>query len=348
MDDRVNLPFPLAQYAGPALVVLAGLVVAAAFVIAAGKDPILTFRVMLAYAVASETGLSEVVVRAIPLCLAGLGVALAFRGNIFNIGADGQIIVGAILATACAGLVAGLSPALAIAVFLTVGFLGGAVYAGCAGWLRVRYGVNEIIVTIMQNYIAIQLLTWMVRGPMQEGMGMFPRSDPIPDTTVLDVLIEGTRVHWGLFLALVATVVLHLLLRHSAFGFQLGVVGRNPGAARFAGIQDGRTLLVAMLLSGGMAGFAGAVEIAGLHHRLQDDFAPGFGLLAIAVALLARLEPVAIPISAVLFGILHVGSGAAQREVGVPFPVVWVFEAIVIFGCLGVAAVRQRQGATAQ
>ncbi len=325
---------------GATAVVAAGLIVAALFVIAAGKSPAAVFRVMLGHAVGSGNGLAEVMVRAAPLCLAGLGVAVAFRCNVFNIGADGQLVVGAILATAGAGL---MPPALALIGFLICGIAGGAAYGGIAGWLKARFGVSEIIVTIMQNYIAIQLLTWMVRGPMQEKMGMFPRSDAIPGAAVLDVLIPGTRVHWGIVLALAATAAVYVLMRHAAFGFQVAVVGRNPQVARFAGIADRRIVVLAMLVSGGLAGLAGAVEIAGLHHRLQDDFAPGFGLLAIAVALLARLEPLAVPFSAVLFGILHVGSGAVQREVGLPFPVVWIFEAIVIFGCLGMTAVGRRR-----
>lgn len=337
MDDRVR---DWRGGLGLVAVVAAGLIVAALFVVAAGKSPLAVFRVMLGYAVGSGNGLAEVMVRAVPLCLAGLGVAVAFRCNVFNIGADGQLVVGAILATAAAGV---MPPGLALIGLLVCGVVGGAAYGGIAGWLKARFGVSEIIVTIMQNYIAIQLLTWMVRGPMQERMGMFPRSDALPGAAVLDVLIPGTRVHWGIMIALAASTLVHILMRHSAFGFQVAVVGRNPLVARFAGIADRRIILMAMLVSGGLAGLAGAVEIAGLHHRLQDDFAPGFGLLAIAVALLARLEPLAVPFSAILFGILHVGSGAVQREVGLPFPVVWIFEAIVIFGCLGLTAVGRRK-----
>lgn len=337
MDDRVT---DWRGGLGMAAVVAAGLIIAALFVLAAGKSPAAVFRVMLGHAVATGPGLAEVMVRAVPLCLAGLGVAVAFRCNVFNIGADGQLVVGAILATAAAAM---LPPALALVGFLVCGIIGGAAYGGIAGWLKARFGVSEIIVTIMQNYIAIQLLTWMVRGPMQEKMGMFPRSDAIPGAAMLDILVTGTRVHWGIVIALAATGAIHVLMRHASFGFQVTVVGRNPLVARFAGISDRRIVLLAMLVSGGLAGLAGAVEIAGLHHRLQDDFAPGFGLLAIAVALLARLEPLAVPFSALLFGILHVGSGAVQREIGLPFPVVWIFEAIVIFGCLGVTAVGRRK-----
>jgi len=341
MDDGLN-GRRLREAGALGLVVLAGLVAAALFVMLAGKDPLATFRVMLGYALGSGNGFAEVVVRAVPLCLAGLGVAVAFRCNVFNIGADGQIVVGAILAAAAVMAVPGLPGPLALAVFLACGIAGGAIYGGIAGWLRARFGVSEIIVTIMQNYIAIQFLTWMVRGPMQEAMGMFPRSDRLPDGAMLGLMVDGTRVHWGLALALAATLIVHVAMRHSSFGFQVGVVGRNPLVARFAGIADRRVVVLAMLASGGLAGLAGAVEIAGLHHRLQDDFAPGFGLLAIAVALLARLEPLAVPFSALLFGVLHVGSGAVQREIGLPFPVVWIFEAIVIFGCLGLGAVRAR------
>lgn len=349
MDGGSMTASSMSQRVTTSTIGAAGIVAVAAiaggiFIVAAGKDPLQAYGVLIGYSLGTANGFHEVVVRAIPLTLAGLGIVVAFRANIFNIGADGQITVGAVFAVALIGPVGMLPTWLMVPAFLALGAVAGAAYGGIAGWLRARYNANEIIVTIMLNYVAVQLLAWVVRGPLQEGMKVFPRSDPLPDAALLDVMVDGSRVHEGLIVALLATAIVFAFVRYSAFGFQLRAVGINPLAARYGGVDDRWIIFLAMAISGGLAGLAGAVEIAGIHHRLQDNFAPGFGVAAIAVALLARLNPLAVPLSALLFGVLHVGSGVLQREVGVPFPIVWIVEGIVIlaFLVLGVIADRRR------
>lgn len=315
----------------------------ALFIFAAGKDPARAFEVMFSYTLASRNGFAESVVRAIPLTLAGLGIALAFRANVFNIGADGQAIAGAIAAVAALGAPWAPVGALALTVFLVAGTLAGTVFGGIAGYLRARYNANEIIVTIMLNYISFQLLGWVVRGPMQERLRIFPRSDAIPAAAQLGVLVPGTRVHTGVFIALAAAVAVYLVLRYNSAGYQLRAVGVNPRAARYGGIDDGRVVFLALAASGALAGLAGAVEIGGVYRRLEDELAPGLGIAAVAAALLARLNPLAVPLTALLFGILHAGSGALQREAGVPFPIVWVIEGIVILAFLALGRLRARR-----
>ena len=334
MNKRADLARGLAVASGVAGVVAVAFAVGGMFMLASGHDPLSAYGSMLGYALGTKNGFAEVVVRAIPLTLTGLGVAVAFRAKLFNVGADGQIMIGGITAVALVTLAPGL-PAWSMAVvFLAVGFVGGGLYGGIAGWLRARYNANEIIVTIMLNYIALQILAWVVRGPLQETMAIFPRSDAIPDAAVLDVIVADSRVHGGLILALAATVLVYLIMRHSVFGYQLRVVGANPVAARFGGVNDRFAILAAMALSGALAGLAGASEVAGIHQRLQDNFAAGFGVAAIAVALLARLNPLAVPLAALLFGVLHVGSGVLQRESGIPIPIVWIVEGVVILAFL--------------
>jgi simple sugar transport system permease protein len=184
--------------AGVCAVLAVAAAAGALFVLAAGKDPARAFEVMFSYTIASRDGFAESVVRAIPLTLAGLGIAVAFRANVFNIGADGQAIAGAIAAVAALGAQWAPGGAAALAVFLVVGTFAGTVLGGLAGYLRARYNANEIIVTIMLNYIAFQFLGWVVRGPMQERLHIFPRSDVIPAAAELDVLVPGTRVHAGI------------------------------------------------------------------------------------------------------------------------------------------------------
>ena len=334
MSKQSDLGRGLAVATGVAGVVAVAFAVGGVFMLASGHDPIAAYASMLGYALGTKNGFAEVVVRAIPLTLTGLGVAIAFRAKLFNVGADGQIMIGGITAVALVTLAPNLPAWSMLVLFLAVGLVGGALYGGIAGWLRARYNANEIIVTIMLNYIALQILAWVVRGPLQEGMGIFPRSDAIPDAAVLTVIVADSRVHGGLILALTATVLVYLIMRHTVFGYQLRVVGANPIAARFGGVNDKFAILAAMALSGALAGLAGASEVAGIHQRLQDNFAPGFGVAAIAVALLARLNPLAVPLAAILFGVLHVGSGVLQRESGVPIPIVWIIEGVVILAFL--------------
>ena len=307
------------------IVALAALAVPSGFLLAAGKSPLATWGALLAYTLGTWNGFSDVLVHAIPLTLIGVGVAVAFRAGIFNIGGDGQLICGAILAVALAPLLGELSYA-ALLLFLLAGCVGGGAVGGLVGWLRARFGANEIIVTIMMNYVALQLLTWVIRGPLQEPMRIFPRSFGIGAAMQLPIIAGGTRLHAGL----------------SAFGFRLSVLGENPTAAPYAGINANRTTIRAMALSGAFAGFAGAVEIAGVHLKLQDNFAAGFGLEAIAVALMAKLHPIAVPFTAVVFGVFYVGSGALQRQMSVPFPLVWIIEGVVILAFLAFGAAAAR------
>lgn len=332
---------------GALLVVAASFGAAAVFIGLAGKDPLETFGVLFGYTLGTFIGFSEVVVRAIPLTFAGLGIAVAFRANMFNIGADGQLMVGAIVSVAVAGLLSGLPSYGLMPLSLVLGTLGGAAYGAFAGWLRARYNASEIIVTIMLNYVALQLLAWVIRGPLQETMHVFPRSNALPAGAALDVIIGGTRVHQGLYLAAAAVLVIYVLLRHAKLGFALKVVGLRPLAARYGGLSDRWLIVLAMAISGALAGLAGAVEIAGVHRRLQDDFAPSYGITAIAVALLARLDARYVPLTALLFGVLHVGSGAIQRQVGIPFPLIWIIQGIVILAFLYLGYVRGRASAPA-
>jgi simple sugar transport system permease protein len=309
---------------------LVAVIIPTAFVMLAGKDPLASWTTLLGYTLGSWNGFSEVLVAAIPLTLIGLGLSIAFRAGIFNIGADGQLIAGAVLSVALAPLLAAAGPL----AFLLAGFVGGALLGALVGWLRARFGANEIIVTIMLNYVAIQLLAWVIRGPLQEPMRLFPRSAVIPESLYLPVLLADSRVHAGLIVAVVAAIALAVVFAHTFFGYRLDVVGRSRGAAAYAGINQKRVVIGAMLLSGGFAGLAGAVEIAGIHQRLEDNFAEGYGLIGIAVALMARLHPLAVPFAALLFGVFQVGSGALQRELGVPYPIVWIFAGTIVLAVL--------------
>ena len=274
---------------------------------------------------------SATLVRAVPLILAGLAIAIAFRAGVWNIGAEGQLLAGAAGATVV-GLewgghlgIVGLVPA------LVAGAAGGALLASIAAVLRTRFSVLEIISTIMLNFIALHVVGYLVRGPLQEPGGIYPQSATLLSAARLPVLVPGTRLHWGFAIAVVAAAVIWFVLRRTAVGFRIRAAGANPAAARSAGSIDvGRTTFRVFIASGALAGLAGAVEVYGVTFALYESLSPGYGYTAIAVALLARLDPIGILVTGTLLGALQAGGAAMQRDAGVPSVLVSIVEAVLI------------------
>jgi len=278
------------------------------------------------YAVASAT-----MVRAIPLILAGLAVAVAFRAGVWNIGAEGQFLVGAAAAGAVGLRLGEQLGGLALIPALIAGAVAGALLAGIAGLLRERFGVLEIISTIMLNFVALHLVGYLVRGPLQEPTGLYPQSATLPLAARLPIILPDTRLHSGIIVAALAAVSLWAALRFTAAGFRIRAVGANPVAARIAGSIDvGATTFAAFLVSGALAGVAGGVEVTGVTYALYEGLSPGYGYTAIAVALLARLHPLGILITGTLLGALQAGGAAMQRDAGVPSVLVSIVEAVLI------------------
>jgi len=287
---------------------------------------------------------SSTLVRATPLVLTGLAVAIAFRAGVWNIGADGQLLVGAALATAI-GLSwgDGLGWA-ALPIALIAGAVGGACWAGVAAVLRTRFGVLEVISTIMLNFVALDLVGYLVRGPLQEPSHAYPQSNPIPPRMHLPFLIPGTRLHWGFALGVAAAVILWWAMRSTAAGFRVRAIGANADAARIAGrIDVARTTTNVLLVSGALAGLAGAIEVSGVTYALYENISPGYGYTAIAVALLAGLDPLGVLGTGVVFGALEAGALSMQREASVPSVVVTAVEAALVLLLLAMS----RRGATA-
>lgn len=295
------------------------------------------------YAITSVT-----LVRAVPLALAGLAVSVAFRAGILNIGAEGQLLAGAAAATVAA-MAAPTLGVLTVPAVLIAGMAAGALWAGIAALLRQKFGVLEVISTIMLNYVALEGVGYLVRGPMQEPTHVFPQSEHIPAAAALPVLIPGTRLHLGFLIAALLGTAVWWWLRDRAGGFRLRAVGANPRAAASAGrIDVVRTTTLAFLLSGAIAGLAGASELAGVTYSLYDNFSPGYGYTAIAVALLARLNPIGVLVTAVMFGALEAGANAMQRDAGVPSVLVSVVEALLILLVLAADRLVTRHSAAAE
>ncbi len=273
-------------------------------------------------------------VRATPLLLCGLAVSLAFRAGVWNIGAEGQFYAGAVAATWIGTRVAPSAPPFVLVVLVPLAAAAaGAVWAGVPAWLRARFGVLEVITTIMLNFIAEHGVAWLVHGPLQEAARTYPQSDPIAPAARLAPLFSGTRLTWAFPAAILLALAAWFLVARTRPGFALRAVGANPEAARVAGrINVTRVTTVAFLASGALAALAGAAEVSGVTFALYERLSPGYGYTAIAVALLARLDPRWVVLSALLFGSLEAGASALQRSAGIPSVTVYAVEALVVLG----------------
>jgi simple sugar transport system permease protein len=284
---------------------------------------------------------SGTLVRATPLILTGLAVALAFRAGVFNIGAEGQFLTGAAAASAIA-LAAWRVPApLLLPGVLLAGGIAGAVWAWIAAELRSRFRVLEVISTIMLNFVAAYLVSYLVRGPLQESTHVYPQTGTFVAAAHLPRFASGTRLHIGFAIACAACALCWWALRYTAGGFRIRAAGANPRAALSAGQIDVRRVTTrAFVLSGALAGLAGAIEVSGVTYALYENLSPGYGYTAIAVALLARLDAAAVIATGILFGALEVGATAMQRDAGVPSVVVSVVEAGLILVLVAVDRAR--------
>jgi simple sugar transport system permease protein len=283
---------------------------------------------------------SATLVRATPLIVIGLGFALALRAGALNIGAEGQFYAGAIAAT-WVGLHLAMAPSpVAIGATWIAAALAGALWMVIPVVLRLRYGVLEVITTLLLNFVAEALTSYMVQGPLQEPTHIYPQSAPLPESARLPLLTG--RLHLGFLLAIVLAVVLWWVFTRTRWGFELKAVGEGPRAAAISGrIRVGQLLATSLLVSGAIAGLAGATEVGGVSYALYQNLSPGYGFTAIAVALLARLRPMWIIASGILFGALEAGAAGMQRDAGVPAVIVYVIEAAIIIALVLLDA-RQR------
>ena len=322
------------------VIVITGVALVAALSVALvlfaiGASPVETFKTILLGPLSDRFGVTEVLVRSVPLMLVGLGIAISFRSGILNIGAEGQIQMGVIASTAMALAFPTLPRLILLPMVLMAGALAGALWGGIAGWLKARLQVNEILSTVMLNYIAAQIYTFLLRGPMidpnelETGSGT-PQSMRLPVSVFLDHLMPGTRLHTGLILALVAAALVYVLLWKTTLGFRMRAAGAGAKASRYAGIRVESYLVIAMLFAGGFAGLAGAVEVTGVHHRAIEGISSGYGFAGIVVALFGALHPGGIVPSAVFFGILLIGADMTQRSASVPANMVLVLQGVII------------------
>jgi ABC-type uncharacterized transport system permease subunit len=323
----------------PIILVIAALLVGAALLTMTGADPWFVYRRMAAAAYGDLYGWSDTTIKATPLILAGLGVSIAFRMRLWNIGAEGQLYIGAFCATGVAlYFFSAESPAwIVLSVMALAGFAGGAFWGFIPGVLKAKLNVNEIITTLMLNYVAILWNNYFIYGPWSErGFGLtpqFPRNAWLPRFTDYGDAVpafRGLTMHFGIFLALILALVLWVVWRRTKWGFEVSMIGDNPQAAKYAGVNLARKIMVVMALSGGFAGLAGMTEVAGVVHRLQERFSPGYGFTAIIVAWLAKLNPLAIVVVSYLFAGLLVGGDVIQ-----PAGIAQLLQGVILFVVVG-------------
>jgi simple sugar transport system permease protein len=284
---------------------------------------------------------SGTLVRATPLIIAGLAVAVAFQAGVLNIGADGQLIAGAAAATAAGLSMANWPGLIVIPAELAAGMAAGAAWAGVAAVLKRRFGVLEVISTLMLNFVALYTVSYLVRGPLQEPARVYPQTSALAASARLPVIIPGQRLHLGFVVAVALAIVAWWCLRFTAAGFRIRAVGAGATAAASAGrVNVDRVVFRAFLTSGALAGLGGAVQVTGVTYALFEGISPGYGYTAIAVALLAQLNPLAVVAAGIFFGALEAGGAGMQRDAGVPAGFVSVIVALVILGVLAVNRAR--------
>ena len=328
-------PSPAWTYGSPVLALAVTVLIGVLLFVALGKDPVAGLRVFFWDPIKSPYALGELTVKATPLLLIALGLAVCFRSNIWNIGAEGQYVLGAIAASGVALLADKGSSSWIVLPVVLAGVLGGMFWAGITAWLRDRFNANEILVSLMLVYVAVMLLSFIVSGPWKDPQGYnFPQSRTFDAATRIPRLFAGSRVSIGIFIALAGVACVWVFLFRTRAGFAQQVGGLAPAAARYAGFSSRRALWVALLVSGGMAGLAGALEVAGPIGQLTPYVPVGYGFAAIIVAYVGRLHPLGMVLSAVLMSMFYIGGELAQSRLGLPRSLTGVFQGLLLFTLL--------------
>lgn len=318
LERRERIP-PFLLVAAPAGSIVMALLLCSLLIGLAGAPVFAAYATLFQEALGSRLGITETLTRATPLILTGLAAAIAFRARFWNIGAEGQFYLGAVTVAALGSVEWGVPPLLMVPALLAAGALAGALFLLGPALLKLRFGVDEVVTTLLLNFVAILLVSLLVEGPMKDPLAFgWPQSLPVVEAGLLPQLIERSRLHLGFLLALSAAAVIAFLNARTVFGLKARAVGLGSPAARHAGVRVERVLLLTALLSGVMAGLAGAIEVTGLKGYVTTDLSPGFGIAGVIVAMLASLNPLGVVPAAVFVAAVFVGADAMARAHGVP------------------------------
>jgi len=323
--------------------ILGALLIGAVLIFLSGSNPLAAYRALFKGAFFDYYGFATTLVKMSPILLAGLAVLLPLRVGQFNIGAEGQIYLGALFATVAALYFPEMPRWLHIPVCILAGMLGGAIWGAIPGYLKAFHGINEVIITLLMNYVGIDLISYFVSGPMIADGAPYPYSPEIREALWLPILMPGTDAHLGVVIGLIFALLLILAFRYTSFGFALDTVGKNATAARYAGISVRRSIFLTMMLGGALAGMAGTFEVMGLKYRLFHQFSAGYGFDGIVVAFLAAGNPIWVPAAAMFLSGLKAGANIMQRAVGVETTVVEAIKGLVVIFIAASLAIRYKE-----
>lgn len=310
--------------------IIAALLIGALFILAAGDNPITAYKVLFSESFFDYWGIANTLTKMSPMLLAGLAVILPLRAGLFNIGGEGQIYIGGLFATIAALSVPDMPAVIGIPMIMLSAMIGGALWAIIPGYLRAYKGINEVIVTLLMNFIAIHIISYAVAGPMLANGAPYPYSEEVAEQFWLPILMSQTDTHMGVLVGIMFAICLAFWLKHTPAGFRMNLIGENANAARYGGVNTKRQMVIAMAIGGAMAGLAGGIEVIGLKYRLFHMFSNGYGYDGIVVAFLAGLNPILAPVSAFFLAGLSAGGGMMQRAVGVDSSVVEAIQGLVV------------------
>lgn len=341
---RRSWPRLAAALSGPlqmGVYLLAALILFAFVLVLAGKDPILAYADVVRSTLTSSYGLSEVIVKMTPLLFCALAVAIPARIGLVNVGSEGQMWVGALCATWAALSFPSLPPSVLLPLMAVLGFIGGGLWGAVCGYLRARNWINEVFSTLLLNYVAILLVSFLVFGPWRDpGSGNYPQTPEFAASAQLPFIITG-RIHLGIVIAIVALIGFYLVMRYTHWGLSMRAMGSNPEAARRIGVRVATYSIVAMMIGGGIAGLGGMAEVSAIQHRLNPGLSPGFGYIGFLISWIAGHRPLTLPVMAFLLAVIFAGGDILQITQGLPYAVLNILMGLILFVVLAARAVRR-------
>ena len=320
---------PKSLWAALSAIVLA-FAVGAVLIAIVGINPLVAYGTLFHASLGSANGLAETAVRTVPLALCGMGIALAFRVGVFNVGAEGQLYLGGVAAAAVGLALAGAQQPLLLGAMAVAAAVVGGLWSALAGWLKLRFRADELITTIMLNYIAIFLASYLLHGVLKDPLSPLAQTAHLSAEARLPIILPGSRLHAGIIVVLLLAAGAQLFLWRTVAGFRFRATGQNAHAAANAGMNVPRIVFLAFLVCGGFAGLAGFMEVAGVQRRMIENLSPGYGYTAIIVALLGDTNPLGVLLAAALFGALQIGSSTMESAVGVPGALTTIIQALVV------------------
>jgi general nucleoside transport system permease protein len=319
-------------YVSPLIAVVLTVLTAMVMFSLLGVDPVKAIVTFFVEPISSLDGLTELLVKATPLVLIGVGLSLGFQANVWNIGAEGQLVIGALAGGGLALAFFDQQSVFLVPAMLVCGIVGGMAWAAIPAWLKTRYNTNEILTTLMLTYVGLLVLSYLVHGPWKDPEGQnFPESRLFHDSALMPILIDETRLNVGWLVALFVVVLGWILISRHIIGFQIKVIGMAPMAASFAGFKEKRLIWLTLLISGGCAGLAGVIELSGAIGQIVPSISPGYGFTAIIVAFLGRLHPVGVLFAGLLMALTYLGGDSAQITMNLPNAVTGVFQGMLLF-----------------